>query len=53
MDGARILLGHGAHIDDFVIACTNWQVLDDFLARLLEDFEGSYEGALKHYLSVR
>jgi len=32
IDGTRILLG--AHIDDFVTACTNWQVLDGFRARL-------------------
>jgi len=44
IDGARILLG--AHIDDFVIACANWQVLDGFRARLLDTFEGTFEGAL-------
>jgi len=48
IDGARILLG--AHIDDFVIACTNRQILDDFRTRLLDAFEGTYEGALQHYL---
>ena len=48
IDGARILLG--AHIDDFVIACANWQVLTGFRARLLDTFEGTYEGALQHYL---
>ena len=32
IDSARILLG--AHIDDFVIACANRQVLDGFRARL-------------------
>jgi len=51
IDGARILLG--AHIDDFVIACANRQVLDGFRARrarLLDTFEGTYEGALQHYL---
>jgi len=36
IDGARILLG--AHIDDFVIACANQQVLDGFHARLLDAF---------------
>ena len=51
IDGARILLG--AHIDDFVIACTNWQVLDGFCARLLDAFEGTYERALQRYLGVR
>ena len=48
IDGARIFLG--AHIDDFVIACANRQVLDGFRARLLDAFEGTYEGALQHYL---
>jgi len=48
IDSARILLG--AHIDDFVIACANQQVLDGFRARLLDAFEGAYEGALQHYL---
>ena len=48
IDGARILLG--AHIDDFVIACANRQVLDAFRKRLLDAFEGTYEGALRHYL---
>ena len=53
IDGVRILLG--AHIDDFVIACANRQVLDGFRrgARLLDAFEGTYEGALQHYLGVR
>jgi len=44
IDSARILLG--AHIDDFAIACANQQVLDGFRARLLDSFEGTYEGAL-------
>ena len=48
IDGARILLG--ANIDDFVITCANRQVLDGFRARLLDAFEGTYEGALQHYL---
>ena len=43
IDGVRILLG--AHIDDFVIACTNRQILDGFRTRLLDAFEGTYEGA--------
>ena len=38
------------HIDDFVIACANQQVLDGFRARLLDAFEGTNEGALQHYL---
>jgi len=48
IDSARILLG--AHIDDFAIACANQHVLDSFRARLLDAFEGTYEGALQHYL---
>jgi len=48
IDGAHILLG--AHIDDFVTTCANQQVLDGFRARLLDAFEGTYEGALQHYL---
>jgi len=44
IDGHRILLG--AHIDDFVIACANWPVLDAFQKRLLK----AYEGPLGHDL---
>jgi len=47
IEGARILLG--AHTDDFVVAYANGQVLDGFHARLLDTFEGTYEGALQHY----
>jgi len=50
MDGARILLG--AHIDNFVIAHANRQVLDGFRACLLDAFEGTYEGALQYYLGL-
>ena len=48
IDGHCILLG--AHIDDFVLACTNRQVLDAFRKRLLDTFDGTYEGPLEHYL---
>jgi len=48
IDGHQILLG--AHIDDFVIACANRPILDAFRKRLLEAFEGTYEGPLEHYL---
>ena len=44
IDGARILLE--TNIDDFVIACANRKILDGFRARLLDAFEGTYEGAL-------
>jgi len=47
IDGSRILLG--AHIDDFVLACTNRQVLDAFRKRLLDTFDGTYEGRLEHF----
>jgi len=46
IDGARNLLG--VHIDDFVIACTNRQVLDGFRARLLDAFEGTYRVVPAH-----
>jgi len=48
IDGACILLG--SHIDDFVIASANRQLLDGFRGLLLDAFEGIYEGALQHYL---
>jgi len=48
IDGHRILLG--AHIDDFVLAYTHRQVLDAFSKRLLETFDGTYEGPLEHYI---
>jgi len=38
-------------INDFVIACANLPVLDAFRKRLLEAFEGTYEGPLRHYLA--
>jgi len=47
IDDIRILVG--AHVDDFVIACANRQVLDGFCARLLDALDGTYEGALQHY----
>ena len=49
-DGHRILLG--AHIDDFVIACFDGPVIDAFRKWLLEAFDGTYEGPLKHYLGL-
>jgi len=48
IDNARILLG--AHINDFVIACAKRQVLVTFRARLLDAFDGTYEGAIQHHL---
>jgi len=46
IDSTLILLG--AHIDDFVIACVNRKIPDDFYARLLDAFEGTYGGKLQH-----
>ena len=48
IDGHRILLG--AHIYDFILACTNRRILDAFRIRLLKAFEGTYEGPLEHHL---
>jgi len=48
IDNAHIL--PGAHIDDFLIACANRQVA--VCVRLLNAFEGTYGGALLHYLMV-
>ena len=48
IDGHCILLG--AHIDDFFSASTNRQILDAFRKRLLDTFDGTYEGPLEHYL---
>jgi len=50
IDGARRYIQLGAHIDNFVIACANRQVLDALRARLLDAFECTYEGDLRHYL---
>ena len=51
IDGHRILLG--ALIGNFVVACANRPVLDAFRMRLLEAFEGTYEGPLEHYLGYQ
>jgi len=53
IDGHRNLLG--AQIVDFVIACQNQPVLDAFRKRLLESFDGTYEGFLRleHYLGCQ
>ena len=39
-----------AHIDDFVIACADRPTLDSFRSRLLEVFDGTYEGEIHMYL---
>ncbi len=39
-----------AHIDDFIIACDDRQVLDEFRTALLQRFEGTYEGEVHTYL---
>ena len=50
-DGHRVILG--AHIDDFIICCANRSVLDEFRIWLLDTFEGTYEGEIKHYLGCQ
>jgi hypothetical protein len=39
-----------AHIDDFIIACADRRVLDEFRTALLQRFEGTYEGEVHTYL---
>ena len=48
IDSHWILLG--VHIDDFVIVGADQIMLDALRKRLLEAFEGTYEGLLEHYL---
>ena len=48
LNGHDILLA--AHIDDFLIACRHRPTLDAFRARLLDHFDGSYEGEIQTYL---
>ena len=52
IDSTRSIVLLGVHIDNFVIARTNQQVLDSDCARLLDAFEGTHEGALQHYLGM-
>ncbi len=47
-NGHNIVLA--AHIDDFVIACADRPTLDGFRSRLLEVFDGTYEGEIHTYL---
>ncbi len=47
-NGHNIVLA--AHIDDFVIACADRPTLDSFRSRLLEVFDGTYEGEIHTYL---
>ena len=47
-EGHVILLT--AHIDDFIIACADRLVLDEFRTALLQRFEGTYEGEVHTYL---
>ena len=46
--GHTIILA--AHIDDFVIVCADRTTLDKFSTRLLDVFDGTYEGAIHTYL---
>jgi hypothetical protein len=48
VNGHDILLA--AHIDDFLLACRDRPTLDAFRARLLDHFDGSYEGEIRTYL---
>ena len=48
VNGHDILLA--AHIDDFLLACRDRPTLDAFRARLLNHFDGSYEGEIRTYL---
>jgi hypothetical protein len=47
-NGHNIVLA--AHNDDFVIACADRPTLDGFRSRLLEVFDGTYEGEIHTYL---
>ena len=48
VNGHDILLA--AHIDDFLLACRDRPTLDTFRSRLLDHFDGSYEGEIQTYL---
>ena len=48
VNGYDILLT--THIDDFILACRDRPTLDDFRSRLLDHFDGSYEGEIRTYL---
>ncbi len=50
-NGHNIVLA--AHIDDFVIACADRPTLDVFRSRLLEVFDGTYEGEIHTYLDCK
>ena len=39
-----------AHIDDFIIACADRRVLDEFRMALLQRFQGTYESEVHTYL---
>ena len=39
-----------AHIDDFILACSDRATLDDFRTALLARFDGTYEGEIHSYL---
>jgi hypothetical protein len=48
LNGHDILLAD--HIDDFLLVCHDRTTLDVFRAKLLDHFDGSYEGDIKTYL---
>ena len=47
-NGHNIVLA--SHIDDFIIVCAHRPTLDSFRSRLLEVFDGTYEGEIHTYL---
>jgi hypothetical protein len=44
MNGHTLLIA--AHIDDFILACSDRDALDAFRTKLLARFDGTYEGAV-------
>ena len=48
VNGHDILLT--VHIDDFILVCHDRSTLDVFQSRLLDHFDGSYEGKIRTYL---
>ena len=48
INGHTLLIA--AHIDDFILACADRDMLDTFRTNLLARFDGTYEGAAHTYL---
>ena len=51
VNGHDILLTD--HIDDFILVCRDRSTLDAFRYRLLDHFDGSYEGEIRTYLGCK